>query len=364
MALIFSPAEDALLRAALRDGDDALEAFAEWRQLFDFEGEHEAGQFRILPLLHANMVRLGSKDPIMARLRGIHRHAWAEGQRRQHSAAVVLKLLNRENIPTMFTKGLALAQDYYDDQSLRPMQDLDLLVPRSRAEQALEILQQAGWRFMDPLNAYSKGGEERAAFMVLNNGLGLRNAQGSEVDLHWHPLHECGLTCVTNWFWCETEPLTISGISSVRPGPGPLLLHVLSHGLRPNPMSPLRWVADASMIVKRSGTVIDWERFWSIARRCQMEKRLSEGLAIVEQVSLFSLPPGARKEGRSSLVEVLERRAYGGAKKGRLSGVSLLLMRISKLIRLCRAENRPSAFILICQWFRAQTAKSNQRKSR
>jgi hypothetical protein len=350
MIQAFSQAEDALLRATLRDGDEAIEAFAEWRALFDFEGEHEAGEFRLLPLLHANLARLGVKDPIMGRLRGIHRHAWAEGQRRQRSAGMVLRLLAGAGIPTMFTKGLALAQDYYPDPSLRPMQDIDLLVPRDRAEGAIEILREAGWHFTDTLNAYSLGGGERAAFMTLNNGLGMRDGLGNEVDVHWQALHECAVPFLSDWFWADTEPLAISGQESVRPGPGPLLFHVISHGLRPNPMSPLRWVADATMILKRSGSDIDWSKFWQMARRARLEVRLAKGLTVVERISKCPLPSGAKKSATMSAIELLETNAFRRARLGQYPALSLLFLRIAKLLRLSSGTDRLVMLILLRQW--------------
>jgi hypothetical protein len=354
MTQSLSRAEDALLRAALRDGDAALEAFAEWREFFDFEGKHEAGQFRLLPLLHANMARLGCRDPVMARLRGVHRHAWVEGQLRQRSAAIVLRLMNEASIPTLITKGLALAQDYYSDQSLRPMQDMDLLVPLDHAEEAVSVLQEAGWQFIYPLNAYSLGGEERAALMVLRNGLGMMDSSRNEVDLHWRPLHDCVVPQISDWFWRDREPLPISGERSSRPGPGPLLFHVISHGLRPNPMSPLRWIADATMILKRSGSDIDWDTFWEMARRSRLERRLSEGLTIVERISLCLLPPGARKDGKASLVEILEVAANRGSKMGEFRGFSLLLLRVAKLLRLRSEADTSTLIIVIRQWLRRQ----------
>jgi hypothetical protein len=352
MIQTFTDAEDALLRAALRDGDAALEAFAQWRALFDFEGQHEAGQFRLLPLLHANMARLGCKDPVMARLRGVHRHAWAEGQRRQYAAAIVLRVLAGAAIPTLVTKGLALARDYYPDLSLRPMQDMDLMVPRDRAEEAVAVLQDAGWRFITPQDAYAQGGAGRAAFMILRHGLDMVDGSGNEADLHWRPLFECAVPDFSDWFWQGAEPLSISGEWSLRPQPGPLLFHVVSHGLQPNVISPLRWVADASMILKRSGSDIDWDMFWNMARRVRNERRLAEGLAIVERISASPLPAGARRQARATLVEQLEINAQRGASMGELRGLPLLQLRLSRALRLWSEGGASTLLLVMRQWLR------------
>ena len=54
-------------------------------------------------------------------------------------------LLNDASIPTILLKGMALSQRYYRDLGLRPMFDLDLLVPPQRAKAAYEILGPLGW---------------------------------------------------------------------------------------------------------------------------------------------------------------------------------------------------------------------------
>jgi len=52
----------------------------------------------------------------------------------------VYRILNAENIPVALLKGMALSIAYYPDEGLRPMGDLDLLVPSHLVCQARDIL--------------------------------------------------------------------------------------------------------------------------------------------------------------------------------------------------------------------------------
>lgn len=356
MTTAFPPVEDALLRAALLDGDAASTAFAEWRALADLERGQEMGQLRMLPLLYANMERLHFGDPVMARLRAVHRHAWAEARRRQNCAATVVRLLAGQDIPVMFTKGVALAGGYYPDAALRPMQDVDILVPRARAEAAVGIMLAAGWQFMEAYPDYIAGGARRVAFMALNNGLGLRDAHGNEADVHWDGVHECALPFVSEWFWNEAEVFTVGGEQALRLGAGPLLFHAIGHGLRPNPMSPLRWVADAAMILRQRGAQIDWDRFWHMARRARMDARLSEGLATVERITGRPLPDGARRAAKASAVERLENAAFRKARDGEYLGIAIWLLRVAKMLRLSGGARGAVLIRILRQWLTVRMA--------
>ncbi len=56
----------------------------------------------------------------------------------------IQQLLNDEGIPVIALKGIALAAVVYPDEGLRPMGDIDLLVPDGEGMRALDILLKAG----------------------------------------------------------------------------------------------------------------------------------------------------------------------------------------------------------------------------
>jgi hypothetical protein len=58
-----------------------------------------------------------------------------------HELSKIVPCLRESGIPALALKGIVLAYSAYPDLSLRPMADLDLLVPPGRREEALRVLQ-------------------------------------------------------------------------------------------------------------------------------------------------------------------------------------------------------------------------------
>jgi putative nucleotidyltransferase-like protein len=65
---------------------------------------------------------------------------------RENVRVRLCRRLGQREIPVLLLKGAALACTCYDDPATRPMKDLDLLVPRSRVEQAARCLEEEGFR--------------------------------------------------------------------------------------------------------------------------------------------------------------------------------------------------------------------------
>ena len=82
-----------ILRAALSPGDRALAAFAKWRARYDLTAI-PYGLTRLLPLVHANLVAAGNRDPLLPRFQGVRRSHWLQNQmllRGGQSALVTLE---------------------------------------------------------------------------------------------------------------------------------------------------------------------------------------------------------------------------------------------------------------------------------
>ncbi|WP_159078793.1 nucleotidyltransferase family protein [Orrella marina] len=154
----------------------------------DFEGNHDLGQFRMLPLLHHNLVRLKIDDPVMPRLRGVHRYSWCEARRRELMTVRAVSALQASGIACMALKGLALSQDYYEDAALRPMQDIDLLVRIETVTDTLKCLSAQGWKY--PSTAMEGSIWQRKLFFATEKSINLTHPDGGEIDLHWYPFHE------------------------------------------------------------------------------------------------------------------------------------------------------------------------------
>jgi hypothetical protein len=73
------------------------------------------------------------------------RDATITNMHRQTELARLLEALNAADIPAMLLKGAALLESVYPELGLRPMNDVDVLVPRSAVNRAQAVVQGQGY---------------------------------------------------------------------------------------------------------------------------------------------------------------------------------------------------------------------------
>ena len=91
----------------------------------------------------------------------------------RRAASLAAGALERAGLRYLFMKGLHVQEAIYDSPMLRPMADLDLLVPRERRTAALRTLAEAGF-----------GGTPLPT--TVSHEIALRG-HGIELDVHWGP---------------------------------------------------------------------------------------------------------------------------------------------------------------------------------
>ncbi len=318
-----------LLRAALaEDATGALGAWARWRDAVDFENL-DYGSHRLLPLLHRNLVRHGAEPhPWFGRMKGLHRHSWVRNQRLLAAVAGLARAM-REELGTgvMLLKGAALATCVYPDAGLRPMDDADLLVPPAAVPGALALLERRGWK---PVGGWADTGRPLAAmparrrrFSHAQNFVAEGN-HGLGVDLHWRALNEAGVGPESNEsLWPRALPVTLpDGTPVLAPDPTDLLVHVCLHGLRASAVPPVRWAADATLLLRRSATAtagtgaegrtaaVDWERLHRFAVTHAFTRRLGAALDFLADTLDAPVPEDTRARLRSRLASWGEREEF------------------------------------------------------
>lgn len=295
-----SPEQKLLLRAALLDGEPALAAFRAWRAGLDLAGAFERETLRLLPLAYDNLARLGCRDPLMGRLKGVYRRAWCENQRLLAKLRPVLAALHGAGIEVALLKGAALVPDYYRSPGLRPMVDLDLAVRRAALDRARAILTRSGWRCDAPPGADD---------LDYRHALWFEDDEHSELDLHYHFLRDCLDADADAAFWGATEEIAWEGLPVRRLQPTALLFHTIVHGVRWNPETPVRWMADAITVVRARPAEIDWDRLVALAAARGTLHRVALGLGYLADELALPVPPRvlARLRGhRPTLLERIE----------------------------------------------------------
>lgn len=293
-----TPAQETLLKAALGTDASALEHFQAWRGMIDLEADFDRGSFRLLPLLYTNMSRFGLSDSLMGRLKGTYRRAWCEAQPRFDQARDVLSLLQEHGIDTLLTKGVPLALSYYRNETIRPMADLDIVVPKTQAREAIATLQNAGWL---------RGPTARDDDLEFHHAMQFFHPKSGELDLHWHVLLECRSPDINKAFWDRTEPLIVRGIATRQLEPTDMLFHTVIHGVRWNAEPPIRWIADAAMILRHADRPIDWERLMGLARAQKLSYRMGLGLRYLAERLAMPIPAWVLESLDRASITLLER---------------------------------------------------------
>jgi hypothetical protein len=270
-----------LLRATLAEEGPARIAWNQWSRRVDLDLIDPAS-LRLLPLLFRRLDSWGVHHPWRPRLREIHRQTWARNKVILHRAAPLVTALQVANIPCVVLKGAALVTLYYRSVALRPMNDVDILVPTQHRDQARALLAAHGWTPTLDLPS---------SYLSLIHAMGYRKPGGGEVDLHWHLLWECCQPDADDGFWERAVSLRTANFNALALDPTDQLFHVCVHGLRWSAPPSLHWIADAITIMTSQGVVIDWDRFLEQASSRRLLLQASTALAFLREHFCAPIPP-------------------------------------------------------------------------
>ena len=203
-------------------------------------------------------------------------------------------------IPVILLKGAALAATLYPSIGLRPMGDLDILVPGERLAEAVACLKALG--YVEPYPEMAAGLNALVGHHV--------HLQGSQnihlaVELHWtlvsdkHDWRSPSLP----WFWQQTEPIpnTQSPISNLQPPtsilqltPAANLLYLCAHLMLQHgeARSVLRWFYDIHLLVTQEGQRIDWDELILRAQEFHWAPALHSALSGTAARFATPLPAG------------------------------------------------------------------------
>jgi len=210
----------------------------------------------------------------------------------------LLALLTDASIRAIPLKGVALAERLYGDVALRVSADLDLLVPRDRVLDAVNVLLGAGYSALLPLAHISS--------RLLDGAIELafRRHEASfvyTVEFHWRLVHgEAQSSPATGDAWEEARLEgrlggTIYALSREWEFLY-LCLHAASHG-----WGSLKWLADINEIC--TSEHVDWEKVREKASRFGLVAPAEFGLTachvlfgavVPKQFSFRRLPTGVR----------------------------------------------------------------------
>jgi hypothetical protein len=206
------------------------------------------------------------------------------------AVALAVRPLTDVGLEPVVFKGPAVA-GRYPELGLRPMDDIDLLLPRADHQHALEALGRAGWQVTRP----GAGGH-------YDTVLSHREIPTFLLEVHYglEEASERATALDSDTLWARRQPLECAGPKAFGLPPVEEIVVLAVHAGKPHHrFVRLVWMADLAMIVghaERHDVAIDWDRVLDVARAARCVPVVGAALAMARRagldapVGLFPLP--------------------------------------------------------------------------
>ena len=260
-----------LLQAALLKGQAVLTAWEQWQSLVDID-ILDGDSCVLLPQLYQNLLAHGVEHPYMGRLKGIYRRTWYANQLKLKQLKILTSHLKDVGIETIVLGDAALCASQTDN--FRLMSDFYLLVHSTELEDAACQVTCLNWQTS-----------------------GVRSQQ----SIHFQNDQKDSLYLQGRLFWAIPQDYTDEQVwQYATPSEGDLtgktisptdrLLDICVKTFFKSQSRSFHGIADALILIQKSGNDLDWMRLVTQAQRYQMILPLKNMLILLQQVLQLSAP--------------------------------------------------------------------------
>ncbi len=213
-----------------------------------------------------------------------------------HELTKILETLHQANIPVVLLKGIDLAYTLYPDPSLRPIGDLDLLIPYECVDEAIARILPMDYRleFSWSMPEICKGHTEH---FYTEANLDKQSAPFAHVELHWRLVtgHASRYAADPEWFWQGTRPTVFNNIPCLSLKPDRNLLYLAGHAAIKHVLFKhgqgqvsLLWFYDMHLLLSQKTKTLDWDELLAAGHRFGWNTALY--LALQETQARFGTP--------------------------------------------------------------------------
>ncbi len=223
---------------------------------------HDAEANHLAPLLDVFLRTHDHNAPeaVVRQLRALAlRHA-AWHRTRTAALLEILGEFDRLSIDALVLKGAALAWMIYPSPSLRPMADLDVMVPRARAGEAQAALGRLGFGAEPEPRRFRRNAHHLPVAQRLDDGLPVN------VEIHVDALSRDAPSTIAMGNLTEPpQPFMLNGTRRLTLGHLDMLRHLTHHLLEPSPNGRVRLIGIVDLVSYACAfhERIDWRRLQS-----------------------------------------------------------------------------------------------------
>lgn len=271
------PVEKQLLQAALLEGQAALTAWDQWRSEVDIE-VLDSDSCALLPQLYQNLLAHNVEDAHIARLKGIYRRNWYASLLKLKSLKGILSDLDDVGIKAIVLGDAAFCLDRSDEsnqvQNYRPISSFHLLVHPDCLEKTIQRLKELNWHTHDVLNQeFIQLQDNHEQLLYLQRHLFWAIPQDYTDEQVWQNATE-------SW----------SDIAAMRLSPTDQFLDGCARMFFKQHSRQIYRIADALILIQKSGNDFDWMRLITQAQRYQMILPVRNMLILLQQVLQLRIP--------------------------------------------------------------------------
>lgn len=194
-------------------------------------------------------------------------------QRAKRAAIQVCAALGGAEIPSALLRGMALAEWVYPEPVLRPMVDVDILVPRNAPPGLTKALAGCGYQPVLRL---------RSQFVYLVDGI--------VFELHWRFLTPKRYQAVADWDkWLDSRVQLPGQPALFHLAASDELIALVLHGFIHHELDSLLQYLDIALVAQDPS--VDWEYIARWCREAGVSKLFWFVLTLVDSVFRLGLPP-------------------------------------------------------------------------
>lgn len=206
----------------------------------------------------------------------------------QKKLAGILTALDRAGIPVMVLKGAVLGPTIYGRPDLRPMGDVDLLVPPEHIEDALALLGAAGCRRGFELIRADFFPKYHYEVELFTDG-----PRPARIDLHARPFRPLRIarTMPDDALWTNARRISINDAPAWAPCNELMFVHLAAHAAF-HGCARLIWLYDLKRLVHAVGDSMDWKAMTDACRRWRLSYAVHDALSKAQDLLGAFVPDG------------------------------------------------------------------------